>query len=198
MNIASSTRMLKIAWLVLLTLAIGEGMLTAQISPDTIATTPASVQDTIQYSEVLPDSMRNFCGCESVESVKKCADCFQSSGPVLRAGYNMSFVSKTVVQGSCWGFVDAVYKKAGVNKETIFSSKQGGPYASADKLKPGDWIYHVNYSYRNVGHSAIFVCWKDKAKKQAITMSYVGMNRTVPGRLDVADLKGVFSIFRAK
>lgn len=117
---------------------------------------------------------------------------------MLRTGYHMSFVSKTVVQGSCWGFVNAVYKKAGVSKETIFTSKEGGPYAKADLLQPGDWIYHVNYSFRNVGHSAIFVCWKDKAKKQAITMSYVGMNRSVPGRLDVAYLKGVYSVFRAK
>jgi hypothetical protein len=109
----------------------------------------------------------------------------------------MSFETKTVVKGSCWGFVDAVFKNAGVSKETVFSSKQGGPYAAINLLKPGDWIYHVNYSYRNVGHSAIFVCWKDKAKKQAITMSYVGMSRSVPGRLDIADLRGVYSIFRA-
>ncbi|MFM7234675.1 MAG: hypothetical protein ACKOZM_08795 [Flavobacteriales bacterium] len=154
--------------------------------------------DTLSTELYLPDSLRNFCGCQSIETVRQCADCFKSSGPVLRTGYQMSFVSKTVVQGSCWGFVNAVYKKAGVSKETIFTSKEGGPYAKSDMLKPGDWIYHVNYSFRNVGHSAIFVCWKDKTKKQAITMSYVGMNRAVPGRLDVADLKGVYSIYRAK
>jgi hypothetical protein len=182
----------------ILTAGFGAGIFRAQVPVDTLDVPAPALEDTLTYAGVLPDSMRNFCGCESVESVKKCADCFHAAGPVLRTGYNMSFVSKTVVQGSCWGFVDAVYKKAGVTKETIFSSKQGGRYASADMLKPGDWIYHVNYAFRNVGHSAIFVCWKDKAKKQAITMSYVGMNRTVPGRLDVADLKGVYSIFRAK
>jgi len=153
--------------------------------------------DTILWDLDMPDSISNFCGCESIESVKGCADCFKRSGPVLKTGYEMSFETKTVVKGSCWGFVDAVFKNAGVSKETVFSSKQGGPYAAINLLKPGDWIYHVNYSYRNVGHSAIFVCWKDKAKKQAITMSYVGMSRSVPGRLDIADLRGVYSIFRA-
>jgi len=172
-------------------------------SAQTIADTSAvggnhQSADTLNRSEIVADGISDFCGCKSVESVKQCSDCFKSSGPVLKAGHEMSFESKTVVKGSCWGFVNAVYTKAGVSKETVFSSKEGGPYASADKLKPGDWIYHVNYSFRNVGHSAIFVCWKDKAKKQAITMSYVGMNRAVPGRLDEADLKGVYSIFRAK
>jgi hypothetical protein len=146
----------------------------------------------------ISDSISNFCGCESVESVKSCARCFYETSPVLKTGYQMSFETKTVVQGSCWGFVDAVFKKAGVTKETIFSSKEGGPYAKVDMLQPGDWIYHVNYSFRNVGHSAIFVCWKNKKLKQAITMSYVGMNRSVPGRLDFADIKCVYSIFRAK
>ena len=180
---------------------VGMDRLFAQSEVDTIATGSMLVStsaDTLLPNMTVSDSIRNFCGCESIESVKQCADCFKSSGPVLRAGYDMSFVSKTIVKGSCWGFVNAVYKKAGVEKETIFTSKEGGPYAKADLLKPGDWIYHVNYSFRNVGHSAIFVCWKDKSKKQAITMSYVGMNRAVPGRLDVADLKGVYSIFRAK
>ncbi len=192
------------ALMVLLSKMVGLGMLVAQVSTDTTTShyTHSSPLDSIgdmpQFNAALSDSMRNFCGCESVESVKKCPNCFHASGQILSTGYDMSFVSKTVVQGSCWGFVDAVYKKAGVTKETIFSSKQGGPYASSSLLKPGDWMYHVNYAFRNVGHSAIFVCWKDKAKKQAVTMSYVGMNRAVPGRLDVADLKGVYSIFRAK
>ncbi len=147
---------------------------------------------------VADDSLSNFCGCESVESVRRCEECFMRSGSVLKTAYEMSFKTNTVVRGSCWGFVNAVYTKAGAIKETIFSSKQGGRYAGVEMLKPGDWIYHVNYSFRNVGHSAIFVCWKDKSKKQAITLSYVGMNRPVSGRLDIADLRGVYSIFREK
>jgi hypothetical protein len=140
----------------------------------------------------------NFCGCESVEKVKNCASCFEKSGPILKIGYEMSYVTKTIVRGSCWGFVNAVYNKSGVTKETIFSSKKGGPFAKINDLKPGDWIYHVNYSYGMVEHSAIFVCWKDKSQKQAITLSYAGQNKSVPGRLSQTDLKGVYSIFRAK
>ena len=140
----------------------------------------------------------NFCGCESVEQVKNCEGCFEKSGPVLKIGYEMSYVSKTIIRGSCWGFVNAVYNKSGLKKETIFSSKKGGPYAKINDLLPGDWIYHVNYSYGMIEHSAIFVCWKDKLNKQAITLSYAGQNRSVPGRLSQTDLKGVYSIFRAK
>lgn len=169
----------------------------AQISADTAKTqSHASSNKEVEISK--GDSISNFCGCESIESVKSCARCFYETSPVLKAGYQMSFESKTVVQGSCWGFVDAVFKKAGVVKEKIFSSKESGPYAAIEMLQPGDWIYHINYSFRNVGHSAIFVCWKNRKLKQAVTMSYVGMNRSVPGRLDIADLKGVYSIFRAK
>jgi hypothetical protein len=168
---------------------------TAVIIPmDSVALIPNLIDSTM----VMNDSIANFCGCESVESVRRCEECFMKSGSVLKTGYEMSFKTNTVVKGSCWGFVNAVYTNAGVVKETIFSSKQGGRYAGVEMLKPGDWIYHVNYSFRNVGHSAIFVCWKDKSKKQAITLSYVGMSRPVPGRLDIADLSGVYSIFREK
>ena len=154
--------------------------------------------DSLKSENSQSNMTSNFCGCESVEKVKNCIDCFQNSGPILMNGYDMSYNSKTIVRGSCWGFINAVYNKSGVAKETIFSSKKGGPYANADKLKPGDWIYHVNYSYGMVEHSAIFVCWKDKINKQAITLSYVGQNKSVPGRLSETNLKSVYSIFRAK
>lgn len=139
----------------------------------------------------------SFCGCQSTQVVMQCADCFKQAGAVLKTGYELSFESKTVIRGSCWDFANAVYKRAGVSKETIFASTKGNRYAKADLVKPGDWIYHINYDFRNVEHSAIFVCWKDKAKRQAITLSYVGMNRAVPGRLDEADLRSITSIFRA-
>lgn len=154
--------------------------------------------DSLKSENSTSTNSGSFCGCESVEKVKNCIDCFQNSGSILKNGYEMSYKYKTIVRGSCWGFVNAVYNKSGVSKETIFSSKKSGPYVNVDKLKPGDWIYHVNYSYGMVEHSAIFVCWKDKNNKQAITLSYAGQNRSVPGRLSEANLKGVYSIFRAK
>ena len=156
------------------------------------------IVNSINSDSTIHKSEDNFCGCESVEKVKNCEGCFEKSGPVLKIGYEMSYVSKTIIRGSCWGFVNAVYNKSGLKKETIFSSKKGGPYAKINDLQPGDWIYHVNYSYGMIEHSAIFVCWKDKSNKQAITLSYAGQNRSVPGRLSQTDLKGVYSIFRAK
>ena len=178
-------------------------ILIIELSKANLMMAQSTASDSLQRSDRVEatasiEKAIDFCGCQSVDSVKKCSHCFYQSGPVLKSGFDMCFESKVVVKGSCWGFVDAVYKKAGVVKETVFSSKQGGPYANIDLIRPGDWIYHVNYSYNNVGHSAIFVCWKNKKLKQAITMSYVGMNRNVPGRLDLADLKGVYSIFRSK
>ena len=154
--------------------------------------------NSIDSDSAISKSEDNFCGCESVEKVKNCKDCFLRYGPILKNGYEMSYVSKTIVRGSCWGFVNAIYNKSGVTKETIFTSKKSGPFANINNLKPGDWIYHINYSYGMVEHSDIFVCWKDKSQKQAITLSYAGQNRSVPGRLSQTDLKSVYSIFRAK
>jgi hypothetical protein len=139
----------------------------------------------------------SFCGCQSTDDVVQCADCFNRSGAVLKTGYELSFVSKTVIRGSCWDFANEVYKRAGVSKETLFASSKGKRYADHDMVKPGDWIYHINYAYGNVEHSAIFVCWKDKAARQAITLSYVGRNRSAPGRLEVVDLRSITSIFRS-
>lgn len=70
----------------------------------------------------------------------------------------------------------------GLEKNKFFIQK-AGPYADCSILRAGDWIYHINYSYGGVEHSAIFVCWKDKEEKIAITLSYVGQNRLKPGRL---------------
>jgi hypothetical protein len=156
-----------------------------------------SVSDSLNAAFYSGSDSISFCGCQSTEVVMQCAESFEFSGPVLKTGYELSFVSKTIIRGSCWDFANEVYKRAGVKKETAFSSSKSKRYADADSVKPGDWIYHINYAYGNVEHSAIFVCWKDRAKKQAITLSYVGRNRAVPGRLDVADLRSITSIFRA-
>jgi hypothetical protein len=111
---------------------------------------------------------------------------------------NLALISKTIIIGSCWDFVNEVYKRAGVSsaKKTIFKSKLKGPYANLKLVKPGDWVYHINKSYNNVEHSAIFVCWKDLDKKLAITLSYAGMKRSVPASYGTYDLSNIFAIFR--
>lgn len=120
---------------------------------------------------------------------------------VIRKGYEMAVETKDIVRGSCWDFINLVYKKAGYSsgeRKTVFKGKKSGKFANPSILEPGDWIYHVNYSYHNVGHSAIFVCWKDYNKKEAITLSYVGGNKARPGKFGVYDLRGVYNVMRAK
>lgn len=118
---------------------------------------------------------------------------------VLQTGRQMAIIDKTIVRGSCWDFVNAVFKQSGAeqNKKVIFRSKKGGPYAKPDMVQPGDWIYHINHSYNNIEHSAIFVCWKDFEKRIAITLSYAGMNRSQPAKYGTYSLKSIYSIFRA-
>ncbi len=170
------------------------GTQSAQAQSDKGVTIQA--QDSIDASLNLSDTTHQFCGCQSIETVKACSDCFKLSGPVLRTGYEMSFESKTIVRGSCWDFANEVYRRSGLTKETVFSSNKGKRYADHELVEAGDWIYHINYAYGNVEHSAIFVCWKDKAKRQAVTLSYVGRNRAEPGRLEIVDLRSITSIFR--
>lgn len=141
-------------------------------------------------------STNEFCGCSSIKEVLACQKCFEQSNAVLRTGYKISFIDKKLFNGSCWDFVNDVYVRSGSGKEQVFSSKKAGPYADCSILRAGDWIYHINYSYGGVEHSAIFVCWKDKEEKIAITLSYVGQNRLKPGRLGESNLKGIYNVIR--
>jgi len=105
-----------------------------------------------------------------------------------------------VVKGSCWGYVNAVYDKAGFppdKRKTVFKSPEQGPYADPSYLKPGDWVMYRNLPYGEIGHSAIFVEWIDFYKRSALTVEYAGLNRLEPGRLREADLTKVYQILRA-
>ena len=118
---------------------------------------------------------------------------------VLEKGYEIAYVDKEIVAGSCWGFVNAVYSRIGkeYQRTTVYSTqKSDKKYADKNLLKPGDWIYHINYEYKMVEHSAIFVCWKNFEQGTAVTLSYAGQNRKQAGRFGVYNLNGVYSIFR--
>lgn len=160
------------------------------------------------------DSSKSFCpNDEMLKQVKHLKDCcclLEQGCPnktnegglqIIKEGYQMAVIRKDVVVGSCWDFINAVYNNAGVqrsNREVIYKRKKGVKHSSPEILEPGDWIYHVNYSYHNVGHSAIFICWKDFDQRMGITLSYVGQNKSVPGKYGVYDLSGVYNIKRAK
>jgi hypothetical protein len=140
------------------------------------------------------------CGCgTSFNQVEK-SDNIEGL-KVLEKGYQIAYVKKEIITGSCWDFVNAVYNRTGkeYQKTTVYSTKKSEKkYADKKMLKPGDWIYHINYDYSGVEHSAIFVCWKDFEQGKAVTLSYAGQNRKQAGRFGVYNLNGVYSIFRLK
>jgi hypothetical protein len=117
---------------------------------------------------------------------------------VLETGRKMVLEDKAIVTGSCWTWVNECFIRAGygANRYIAFKSKKAGPYIDVDEIKPGDWLYFVNHSYRRIGHSGIFVYWVDKDKKIGVTMSYRGRNKQEPGRYKKYLLKDVYYITR--
>jgi hypothetical protein len=118
---------------------------------------------------------------------------------ILATGRKMALDEKTIVKGSCWTWVNEVFNQSGYgsNKKVVFKSKKTGPYADLEMIMPGDWLYYINYSYRGIEHSGIFVYWKDFEKKLGVVLSYGGRNRNEPGRYLTYDLKSVYYITRA-
>lgn len=118
---------------------------------------------------------------------------------ILETGREMALVEKVIYKGSCWNYINEVFKRAGYgsSKKIVYKQKQSGPYVDVSKIQPGDWIYYVNYSYGQVGHSGIFVYWEDYENKIGVTLSYGGEKRNEPGRYRAYDLKSVYYITRA-
>jgi hypothetical protein len=119
---------------------------------------------------------------------------------IVKAGKKLAFKNKIIVVGSCWDFVNKVFKSAGYpskKRKTIFRSRKKGPYASVKMIKPGDWLYHINMEFNGVEHSAIFIKWMNKAKKIAKMLAYAGMRRREPGRYKIHNLSKVYNIIRA-
>ncbi len=122
------------------------------------------------------------------------------SSSVLYTAQRM--ISKRVcVRGSCWDYIDAIYKRAGYDRRRraiIFKSKKRGPYASVDLLRSGDWIYFINRSFHNSEHSSIFVKWINKKRKIARCISYKGQGKRQPARYKNYYLGKVYHIMRPK
>lgn len=146
---------------------------------------------TVQSKVAMP------CDCES-NNLEVDSTFIVPGSKILETGHRLAIVDQTVIRGSCWDFVNEIYRIAGFanTKKTVFRSKKSGPYAPATMVKPGDWIYHINHSFNNIEHSAIFVCWKDFKKRIAVTLSYSGMNRLTPGKYGEYKLSSIYSIFR--
>ena len=145
-------------------------------------------------------SYENYCQCEHVFNISDTNNTTLGQTKILKTGFEMAILNMNIIKGSCWDYVNEVYKRSGIieNKETIYNSKKRGPYAPQEIIKPGDWIYHINHQLNNGEHSAIFICWKDYKKKIAITLSYAGMNRKLPGYYNEYKLDKIYTIFRPK
>ena len=109
--------------------------------------------------------------------------------------------SQEVLVGGCWDYINEVYIRSGIREKermTILKSNKDGPYTTIDQIKPGDWLYFVNHSYKENEHSALFVAWSDQSKKMAITVSYQGEKKKVPATYKQFVLDKVYNIVRAK
>lgn len=141
----------------------------------------------------------NDCYLTEVNGLPLCTTCSYPANRVMQTAYRMSFYDNFIIQGSCWGFVNSVFTRIEsdtIHKKDIYFEKKPGPYAPIDMLQPGDWIYHVNYEYNQIEHSAIFIGWIDYEKGLAITLSYVGLNRKQSGKFGIHNLNSVYAIFR--
>lgn len=116
---------------------------------------------------------------------------------VISTARTMALNERTIIQGGCWDYLNAVFNRAGVTKDTVHKGAyQQGPYANSSEIEVGDWLYYINHGYNGVEHSGLFVGWVDEAAKQALMLSYAGENRREPARYRVYDLSNVYQIMR--
>ena len=116
---------------------------------------------------------------------------------VISMARQMTLNERAIIKGGCWDYLNAVFNRAGVTRDTIHKGTYGqGPYARSDEIEVGDWLYYINHGYNRVEHSGLFVGWVDESAKQALILSYAGENRREPARYRVYDLSNVYQIMR--
>ena len=116
---------------------------------------------------------------------------------VVSMARKMTLNERAIIKGGCWDYLNAVFNRAGVTRDTIHKGTYGqGPYARSDEIEVGDWLYYINHGYNRVEHSGLFVGWVDESAKQALILSYAGENRREPARYRVYDLSNVYQIMR--
>lgn len=167
-----------------------------QVWLDTIANDTSELESNQMYFE----NYEVLSKYECIGSLDNFSQNLNSGFLVLNKGLEL-FQTNFKTSGSCWTYVNKVYDMAGFTsgkRDVIYAAKKGTLIKDPSIIMPGDWLYHVNYSFRNVEHSAIFVCWQDKEKLLAVTLSHVGQNKYAGGDFGVYDLKGVYRVTRAK
>jgi hypothetical protein len=143
-------------------------------------------------------------GYLSVESLSVAAERRSEGGStgaaVLRTALRM-VEEKTIVKGGCWDWVNRAFDDAGfpsAKRTTVFKGTEKGPYADPTLIMPGDWLYIVNFTFGNIGHSTLFIDWMDFEKRSAMTLEYIGQNREMPGRFREYDITKCYMIFRGR
>ncbi|WP_394211770.1 hypothetical protein [Psychrobacter piscatorii] len=116
---------------------------------------------------------------------------------VVSMARKMALNERTIIKGGCWDYLNAVFNRAGVSRNTIHKGTYAqGPYANSSEIEAGDWLYYINHGYNGIEHSGLFVGWVDERAKQALILSYAGENRREPARYRVYDLSNVYQIMR--
>ena len=134
------------------------------------------------------------------DTAARCSREPTTGGRVLAMAIRM-IEQETVIVGACWDYVNAVFTRAGfpaAKRVTIYQATERGPFAAPALLEHGDWIYFVNHTFGDVGHSAIFVDWIDAGEQRALTVEYVGGNRHLPGRYAEYDIAECYGVFRGR
>lgn len=114
------------------------------------------------------------------------------------------YEESTVVRGSCYDYVSAVFDRAGFGsrraREAVFQGPRRGPYADLDLIDPGDWLYIVvDPEARPVAtHSVLFVRWEDRSRGHALVFSYVGGRADRPANLFTRDVSRTYTVLRAR
>jgi hypothetical protein len=128
-------------------------------------------------------------------------DATPSGRKILETSRSLITKQEILVVGGCWDFINAVYNRASFpdkQRETVFKSKLSGPYLKEDLISPGDWLYFVNHTYHDTEHSAIFVGWLNKERKEALMVNYLGEGKKKPPFYKIFILDKVYNIMRAQ
>lgn len=141
------------------------------------------------YDNLRPEHVSVVLAAESMAT--------PSAQKVLERARTMTLNERAIIKGGCWDYLNRVFKQAGVSRQTVFEGKyRGGPYADAEMIRSGDWLYYINHGYKDIEHSGLFIGWVDKPARQALILSYAGEQRQEPARYKVYDLSHVYQIMR--
>ena len=67
---------------------------------------------------------------------------------VVSTARKMALNERAIIKGGCWDYLNAVFKRAGVTRDTIHKGTYAqGPYANSGEIEVGDWLYYINHGF---------------------------------------------------